>query len=260
MAYRKHVASELSRDLIADRRIVVSGAAYGIHAVAHKAALIDDDGTIVVLADGLGRPYPANHAELLEQSGQDGLLVSEPPPSVVPTCRMFLNRHRLQAVLSGASIVVEADSRSGALGVVDEARCLGREAGAVPGQVTGAVSRRTNLLFRDRVAKAVLGCGDVIQLLEGNPPRVPLVHVDQIPVGTITRDAPVLSFWHGCHILVPRRSVTDLVSLTAPRAARPESTLYLSSLCERRQVPPGLVPSRSSERRSLPGYRAPCLW
>lgn len=161
MTHRKHVASELSRDLIADRRIVVSGAAYGIHAVAHKTALIDD-GTIVVLADGLGRPYPADHAELLEQSGQDGLFVSEPLPSAVPTCRLFLNRHRLQAVLSGAPIVVEADSRSAGLRVVDEARCLGREVGAVPGQVTSAVSRRTNLLFRDRVARAVLGCGDVI--------------------------------------------------------------------------------------------------
>lgn len=188
-AYGEHVASELVRDLVADRRIIVSGAAYGIDAAAHKAALVADGGTIAMMAGGLGRPQPAGHTELLKQIGQDGLLISELPPNEVPTRQRFLDRHRLLAALCGASVVVEAGPRSGALGVVNEAGRLGREVGAVPGPVTSAVSRGTNLLLRDRSARAVLGGEDVIRLLDNNASRGSSTHFDRTPVRSTAREA-----------------------------------------------------------------------
>lgn len=188
-AYGEHVASDLVHDLVSDRCVVVSGAAYGIDAAAHRAALIAGGGTIAVMANGLDRPYPAGHADLLEQIGQDGLLLSEVPPGAVPTRQRFLDRHRILAALSGASIVVEVGSRSGAIGVVEEARALGRKVGAVPGPVTSAASQGTNLLLRDRVAHAILSGEDAIRLLNDPADHVSPPSVDQVSARSTVREA-----------------------------------------------------------------------
>lgn len=172
-AYGEHVAADVVRDLVADHHIIVSGASYGIDAAAHKGALAADGGTIAVMANGFGRAYPAGHAELLEQISHEGLLLSELPPSEAPNRQRFLDRHRVLAALSGATVVIEAGPRSGALGVVNEAGRLGREVGAVPGPVTSAASRGTNLLLRERTARAILGGEDAIRLVRGNASQGP---------------------------------------------------------------------------------------
>jgi hypothetical protein len=52
---------------------VVSGAAFGIDAAAHRGALAVDAPTVAVLACGLDRPYPAAHAGLIAQISRDWL-------------------------------------------------------------------------------------------------------------------------------------------------------------------------------------------
>lgn len=93
-SYGEQVAGELAAGLADEERVVVSGGAYGIEGAAHKSVLAASGQTIAVLANGLDRPYPAGHSELLNRIGDVGLLVSELPPGAPPTRHRFLSRNR----------------------------------------------------------------------------------------------------------------------------------------------------------------------
>ncbi len=147
-AYGEHVAADLSAGLAEHDVAVVSGGAYGIDGVAHRAALAADGMTVAVLAGGVDVLYPAGHSALLHRVGASGLLVSEYPPGVRPARHRFLTRNRLVAALSGATVVVEAGIRSGAASTAAWARALGRVVCAVPGPVTSAASTGCHVLLR----------------------------------------------------------------------------------------------------------------
>ena len=147
-AYGDHVAADLSAGLAEHDVAIVSGGAYGIDGVAHRAALAADGMTVAVLAGGVDVLYPAGHSALLHRVGATGLLVSEYPPRVRPARHRFLTRNRLVAALSGATVVVEAGIRSGAASTAAWARALGRVVCAVPGPVTSAASTGCHVLLR----------------------------------------------------------------------------------------------------------------
>lgn len=113
--YGSHVTAELTGDACAAGLTIVSGAAYGIDAVAHRAALALQTPTVAVLAGGADRPYPSAHAQLLEQIGEAGAVCSEMVPGSAPTRWRFLQRNRVIAALSRATLVTEAGPRSGSL-------------------------------------------------------------------------------------------------------------------------------------------------
>ena len=116
------------------------------------------------MANGVDRPYPMGHRELLERVADLGLMVSEVPPGAVPTRHRFIARTRLMAALSAATVVVEAGVRSGSMTVARRAHELGRAVGAVPGPVTSATSVGPHQLISDEVARVVTHA-DEIELL-----------------------------------------------------------------------------------------------
>ncbi|WP_078278242.1 DNA-processing protein DprA [Mycobacteroides franklinii] len=162
--YGEHVAAELSAGLVARDMTVVSGAAFGIDGVAHRAALACDGMTVAVLAGGVDVPYPSGHSGLLYRITRHGLVISEYPPGVRPARYRFLTRNRLVAALSGATVVVEAGVRSGAANTAAWARALGRPVGAVPGPITSAVSAGTHIEIAERGAQLVVCAQDVVAL------------------------------------------------------------------------------------------------
>ena len=166
-SYGAHVTDELCGDLAQSGRTLVAGAAYGIEASVHRAALIRDANTIAVLASGVDRPYPAGHTDLIDRIAREGLLLSEVPPSVAPTRQRFIDRSRILAAMSSATIIVEAGSRSGSLHTATEAAQLGRLVGAVPGPVTSAASTGTNLLLQSGHARVITNGTDIMRMLEG---------------------------------------------------------------------------------------------
>lgn len=174
--YGQWVAAEFGSGC-ADRGVtVVSGAAYGIDAHAHRGALAAGGATVAVLACGVDRPYPRGNEELIERIAGLGLVVSEIPPGSSPTRWRFVTRNRLIAALSGVTVVVEAAWRSGASITAREAAELGREVGAVPGPVTSATSAGCHRLLREG-AVCVTDVGEVLELLgpigAGNPTAPP---------------------------------------------------------------------------------------
>ena len=163
--YGEHVTMEASAGLV-DRGIaIVSGAAYGIDGMAHRAALASSGQTVAVLAGGADRFYPSGHDALLTSIVEAGVVVSELPCGAAPTKWRFLQRNRLIAALASVTVVVEAGWRSGSLNTAGHAAALGRPLGAVPGPVTSAASAGCHRLIRDFGAICVTTPEEMAELM-----------------------------------------------------------------------------------------------
>jgi DNA processing protein len=162
--YGEFVAADLATGLVERDVAVVSGGAYGIDGVAHRATLAADGVTVAVLAGGIDVPYPAGHSALLRRVSERGTLVSEYPPGIRPARYRFLTRNRLVAALSGATVVVEAGLRSGAANTAAWASSMGRPVCAVPGPVTSSASAGCHVLLRAG-AHLVTRAAEVVELV-----------------------------------------------------------------------------------------------
>lgn len=163
--YGLHVASELASGLADRGWTVVSGGAYGIDAAAHRGAMNCGGATVAVLACGVDVSYPRGNSSLFERiPDEGGCLVGELPLGTHPTKPRFLQRNRLIAALTRATIVVEAADRSGALNTATYCRQLGRQLLAVPGPVTSAMSAGCHRLLRDdEPARLITGADEIIE-------------------------------------------------------------------------------------------------
>ena len=168
-------------------RGVVSGAAFGIAAAAHGAALGASGATVAVLAGGVDRPYPSSHSDMIASIAETGAVIGEIAPGAAPTKSRFLERNRVIAAMSDATIVVEAGWRSGSLNTAGHAAALGRPLGAVPGPVTSAASAGCHRLLREYDATCVTSAADIIELTGWDDAAVRLPRVadlDAAPTAT----------------------------------------------------------------------------
>lgn len=172
--YGEHVTMEASAGLVDRGYTIVSGAAYGIDGMAHRAALASSGQTIAVLAGGVDRFYPSGHEALLTRIVEEGAVVSELPCGAAPTKWRFLQRNRLIAAMSQATVVLEAGWRSGSLNTAGHAAALGRPLGAVPGPVTSAASAGCHRLIREFGAACVTNADEMAELAPLDNARVVL--------------------------------------------------------------------------------------
>jgi DNA processing protein len=163
--YGEHVTMEAAAGLVDRGYAIVSGAAYGIDGMAHRAALASRGTTVAFLAGGVDRFYPSGHDALLGRIAETGAVLSELPCGEPPTKWRFLQRNRLIAAASRATVVMEAGWRSGSLNTAGHAAALGRPLGAVPGPVTSAASAGCHRLIREFEAVCVTGPEDIAALV-----------------------------------------------------------------------------------------------
>lgn len=162
--YGEHVTMEASAGLVDRGYTIVSGAAYGIDGMAHRAALASSGCTIAFLAGGVDRFYPSGHDALLTRIVAEGAVISELPCGAQPSKWRFLQRNRLISASSQATVVLEAGWRSGSLNTAGHAATLGRPLGAVPGPVTSAASAGCHRLIREYDAVCVTNAGEMAEL------------------------------------------------------------------------------------------------
>ncbi|UJP11172.1 DNA-processing protein DprA [Microbacterium sp. KUDC0406] len=162
--YGERIAAEIAGDLAASGVSIVSGGAYGIDGMAHRAALGVGGITVAFLAGGVDRSYPAGHQQLFERIRAGGAVVSEVPCGAAPTKWRFLQRNRLISAAGLATVVVEAGWRSGTLNTAGHAAALGRPLGAVPGPVSSAASAGCHRLLREYAAICVTSAAEVREL------------------------------------------------------------------------------------------------
>ena len=164
-SYGERLAARLASDLTDRGVTVVSGAAYGIDAAAHRGALAAGGPTVAVLACGVERAYPSAHRALLDAVAGTGAVVSEVPPGSAPMRQRFLLRNRLIATMTSATLVVEAGLRSGSRNTAGTAAEHLRVVMATPGPVTSPASAGCHELIRAGTAVLVTDADEILELV-----------------------------------------------------------------------------------------------
>jgi len=165
-------ARAMGRDLAAAGLTVVSGLARGIDTAAHEGAVEARGRTVAVLGSGLARLYPRENARLTDRIVEaGGAVVSEFPMEMAPDPGHFPRRNRVIAGWSKAVVVVEAQTKSGALSTARTAAEEGRDVYAVPGHPSQPNAAGTNQLIRDGAA-LVRDASDVLSELGLSPSLV----------------------------------------------------------------------------------------
>lgn len=148
-SYGERTAYTIAHDLCLAGATVVSGMALGVDAVCHRGALDAGGQTVAVLGCGVDIAYPKENLDLMLEIERNGLIVSEYPPGAKPSRYTFPQRNRIISGLCQGTLVVEADSGSGALITANYARSQGRDLFSLPGMVGEQNSEGTNALLRE---------------------------------------------------------------------------------------------------------------
>ncbi len=127
----------LVKGLVKRGVIIVSGLARGIDTVAHRTAIEQGGETIAVLGTPINVFYPPENKELQLRLMREHMVISQFPLGSPVTRKNFVMRNRTMALLSDATVIVEAGERTGVISQAWESIRLGR-----PLFVTGIVESR----------------------------------------------------------------------------------------------------------------------
>jgi DNA processing protein len=163
--YGKKATEQLVEELRPYQPVIVSGFAYGIDIVAHKAAIKQGLPTLAVLGGGLDTIYPASHKRYVEEVKANGAMISEYHFDVTPEAMHFPARNRIVAGMCEAVVVVEAAESGGALITAELANDYNREVFAVPGNLGNKFSEGCNKLIAQNKAAIFYGVDDLVQRL-----------------------------------------------------------------------------------------------
>jgi len=108
-------ASYIAKTLAKKGVIVVSGLAEGIDTSVHETAIEEGGHTIAVLGTSLDNVYPQKNSLLQETIMLHHLAISQFPTGYPTQRKNFVIRNRLMALISDASIIVEAGNTRGSL-------------------------------------------------------------------------------------------------------------------------------------------------
>ena len=120
------VAKDVASFLVRKGVIIVSGLAEGIDTAAHESAIKQGGSTIAVLGTPLDKTHPAKNRELQRLIMREHCAISQFAIGHPILPKNFVIRNRTMALISDASIIVEAGETSGSLHQGWEALRLGR--------------------------------------------------------------------------------------------------------------------------------------
>ena len=147
--------------------VIVSGFAMGIDTIAHKKAMAIGLKTLVFPGSGLSPEamYPKTNVRLMEEViEKGGCLISEFEPDFKATQWSFPMRNRLMAGISKATLIIEAEERSGTLITARLTTEYNRDLLVVPGSIFSPNSKGTNRLLHQG-ATPVTCAEDVLEAL-----------------------------------------------------------------------------------------------
>lgn len=149
--YGKDAVRKLILGLKGHPIAIVSGLAVGIDALSHEAALEAGLFTIAFPGSGISDAalsYNPNIKLIKRIVDSGGCLISEFEPDLKAAYWTFPMRNRLVAGISKASLIIEAQEKSGTLITARMALDYNKEVLAVPGPINSEFSKGTNKLIR----------------------------------------------------------------------------------------------------------------
>lgn len=162
--YGREATEHIVSGLAGHEITIISGLAFGIDAIAHRAALDNELPTIAVLGTGVDDKsiYPNTNLPLarkiLEESG---LIISEYPEGTEGYKGNFPARNRIISGLSRGVLIIEAPLISGALITTKYATEQNRDVFALPGNIFAPNSKGPNMLIQ-KGAKPVFSAQDIL--------------------------------------------------------------------------------------------------
>ena len=130
---------------------IVSGLAFGIDSIAHKTAMKNGLPTIAVPGSGLNPKnlHPQSHTRLAEEIVANGsTLMNEFDQDFKATHWSFPMRNRIMAGMSHATLIIEAEKKSGTLITARLATEYNRDVLALPGSIFNTTSYGPHMLIR----------------------------------------------------------------------------------------------------------------
>jgi len=150
MAYTKEMTYRIASALTAGGGVVVSGAAMGVDALAHKGA---GRRTIAVMGNSLDIIYPKINKTLIHTIYEKSLALSEYAPGYEARPYSFVQRNRIVVGLAEAVVITQADLASGSMTSARIAHEQGKPIYVLPHR--SGESEGTNLLLKEGHAKAI---------------------------------------------------------------------------------------------------------
>ncbi len=171
--YGKATCEKLVEELQHENVLVISGLAYGIDTIAHKASIKNNLATVGVLAHGLDRIYPPQNKALAKQMTEQGGLLTEFLSLTNPDKQNFPKRNRIVAGMCDALVVIESSKKGGSLITAELANGYNKDVFALPGKITDIKSEGCNYLIKNNKASLITGGQDLIEMMNWKPANAP---------------------------------------------------------------------------------------
>ena len=163
--YGKTVCENLMQDLSDQNVLVISGLAFGIDSIAHKAALKNKLKTVGVVAHGLDKIYPAQNKSLAKEMLSQGGLLTDFMSGTNPDRQNFPRRNRIVAGICDALVVIESSKKGGSLITAELANSYNKDVFAIPGRVSDLRSEGCNYLIKNNKSLLITSADDLLHIM-----------------------------------------------------------------------------------------------
>lgn len=164
--YGKQFVQDFLKAVKNENVSTISGLALGVDAEVHEISIQNNISTVAVLAHGFHTLYPSKHRKLSQKIlEENGVLFTEFNSSQKPDRENFIQRNRVIAGLSPATIVVETAFGGGSISTATFANNYNREVYALPGRIDEKYSQGCNQLIYQNKAAVISTISSLIEQL-----------------------------------------------------------------------------------------------
>jgi len=165
--YGRKMANQFATELAEQGLTIISGLAYGIDGVAHKATVDAGGTTVAVLGSGIDWIYPSDHRGLAAQIVQTGgAVISEFPLGTAPEMGNFPVRNRIVSGMSLGTLVVASGLDGGSMITAKSALDQNREVFVIPHAIGHPNALGCNSLIKRGMGKLVQNVEDILTEVE----------------------------------------------------------------------------------------------
>ncbi len=221
-SYGRSFCEQLVDEIKQYQPVIVSGFAYGVDIFAHQMAIKHNLQTIGVMAHGLEEIYPKIHQKYVESVLKNGGFLTDFWHTDSIQRENFLQRNRIIAGLSEATIVIESAEKGGSLVTADIAFSYNRDVFAVPGRSNDTYSKGCNNLIRYNKAAILTSGKDLARYLNWDLEKKPKIVQKQLFIEMTPEEQKIHNF-----LMSKGKQLLDVIALECKIPIHKTATILL---------------------------------
>lgn len=163
-SYGIDTAKKFTKAFVENELYMLSGISDGIDTAIVETVLEESGVSIIVAAGGIDVITPSINCDLAREVESNGLVLSEFSPNITAQKYHYVLRNRLLSCLCDVAILIEADTESNSIGVIDMAYDLGREIFALCGNINSKYSKAPNYLILSQKANILIEPQQIVEI------------------------------------------------------------------------------------------------